>query len=109
MQPAALILRDHPDHNDSGSASGLRLAGALMADDRDVRIFLLDRGVTLAHGGEASCELLHELIELGALVRACGLCLDRHGISECRLPAGIERSSMKELAQWCGDSQVFLF
>ncbi|WP_028491403.1 DsrE family protein [Thioalkalivibrio sp. ALE19] len=109
MLPATLVLRDHPDNPDSPSASALRLGGALLASNRELRVFLLDRGVGLARGTGDSFELLNELMEAGAEVRACGFSLDRHQIPESDLPGGITRSSMKALAQWCEDAQVFLF
>lgn len=109
MRPATLILRDYPGHPDSPSASALRLGGALLASNRELRVFLLDRGVGLARGTGESFELLNELVDAGAEVQACGVSLDRHQIPEADLPGGFTRSSMKALAQWCEDAQVFLF
>jgi len=50
-------------------------------------------------------ELLSELIECGLEVRACGMALNDCSIDESAMLPGIERGSMKALANWVKNSE----
>ena len=77
-----------------------------------IRVHLLDEGVKVGHkdhqvpeGTVNLEELLSELIECGLEVRACGMALDDCAIDEAVMINGIERGSMKALANWVKDSE----
>jgi sulfur relay (sulfurtransferase) complex TusBCD TusD component (DsrE family) len=83
----------------------------------NVQVHLLDDGVevgrknqSVPEGAVNLQELLSELIECGLDVRACGMALDDCAIDESTLLDGIERGSMKALANWVKNSdQVMVF
>jgi len=86
---------------------GMRFAGAALTEDMAVRVHLLDEGIHVGRKGQSVPdgvvnleELLSELIECGLEVRACGMTLDDCGVTEDRLITGIEKGSMKALANW---------
>lgn len=93
----------------------MRFAGAALTEDMTVRVHLLDDGVNVGRRGHvvpvgaADLEsLLSELMEFGLQVRACGMALDGCGIIDGELIRGIERGSMKALAQWVKESDAVL-
>lgn len=107
MQPVVMILQS--GQQGEAPLSALRLAGALLAADREVRLFLVDDAVGVIGSGNASDELLQQLLEVGLTVRCCGQSLNAHGFSDADLPEGFERSSMKALADWLEDAQSLVF
>lgn len=115
MKTITIIIQNAPYRSDSKAWHALRLAGAALAEDLAVRVHLLDDGVQVGRRGHQVPEgavnleeLLTELIECGLQVRACGMAMDGCGIEEGELIAGIERGSMKALANWVKDSDTVL-
>ena len=107
MQSLVLIVQDKPYGNNNKAWDSLRIAGAAIASDMQVKIFLLDKGVKLGvknHSvpdGHYDLEhLLTELIECDLQVTMCGKCMDDHDITEDGIIEGIKRGSMKSLADW---------
>ena len=110
-----IIIQNAPYQNDNKAWHALRFAGAALASDMQVRVHLLDEGVKVGKTGQPVPEgtadlqkLLGELIECGLKVRACGMSLDGCGLPESQLVTGIERGSMKLLAEWINDSDTVL-
>ncbi len=110
-----LIIQNAPYRVDNKAWHALRFAGAALAEDMTVRVHLLDDGVNVGRRGHAVPEgaadlekLLTELMEFGLQVRACGMALDGCGIVADRMIPGVERGSMKALAQWVKDSDMVL-
>lgn len=110
-----LIIQNAPYHADNKAWHALRFAGAALTEDMTVRVHLLDNGVNVGRRGHvvpvgaADLEsLLSELMEFGLQVRACGMALDGCGIIDGELIRGIERGSMKALAQWVKESDAVL-
>ena len=72
----------------------------MLADGKDVRLFLAGEGVLLLKGaetaGDSTHALLNELLELGLEVQCCGSSLQAQGIDA--LPKGVNKSSMKGLS-----------
>lgn len=112
MQTITLIIQEPPYGDNKKAYDGLRLAGACLAEALRVRIFLLSGGIDAGRrhqeppaGRPHLGELLGQLLEYGAEVLACGVCMDECGMVESDLLDGIGRGSMKDLASWITESQ----
>lgn len=98
---------------------GLRLGAALQARGSQLRMFLLDDGVYLGQRGQrppermkelCSGDKLEELMETGAQVEACGVCLEHRGIQPDALLEGIRVGTMLDLAdQVLADDRTLVF
>lgn len=117
MTTFTIIIQNAPYEPDNKAWHALRFAGAALADDAVVRVFLLDQGVVLGRkqhkvpdGKENLEKLMTELIGCGLEVQACGMCLKICCLDECDLIEGIARGSMKTLVAWVkGSDQVLTF
>ncbi|MBU2859570.1 DsrE family protein [Acidithiobacillus ferrooxidans] len=102
MTIALIILHAGPDVEKSRADTAIRLAGAMLADNKDVRLFLAGQGVQfLQHTNttnDSTRALLGELLELGLEVQCCGSSLKAQAMET--LPAGVSKSSMKGLSGW---------
>ncbi len=117
MSTVTIVIQNAPYQSDNKAWHALRFAGAALTEDMTVQVHLLDDGVevgrknqSIPEGTVNLQELLSELIECGLDVRACGMALDDCAIDESTLLDGIERGSMKALANWVKNSdQVIVF
>lgn len=102
MTKALIILHAAPDAPDNRSYTAIRLAGAMLADNKDVCLFLVEDGVRLADPrlpGDNPCRgLFHELLDVGLEVQACGGTLRKLGWEEGYPLPGVKKSSMKSLS-----------
>lgn len=102
MTKALIILHAAPDAADNRCYTAIRLAGAMMADNKDVSLFLVEDGVRLADPRLAednpSRALFYELLDVGLDVQVCGGTLRRLGWEEAYLLPGVKKSSMKGLS-----------
>ena len=117
MSTVTVVIQNKPYQPDNKAWHALRFAGAALTEDMTVQVHLLDAGVEVGRknqqvpeGAVNLEELLSELIECGLEVRACGMSIDDCAIDEETLIDGIERGSMKALANWVKNSdQVMVF
>jgi len=117
MSTVTVVIQNAPYEDNNKAWHALRFAGAALASGMDVRVHLLDDGVEVGRRGHqvpegktSLEELLGELIECGLEVRACGMSLDDCAIDEAAMLPGIERGSMKALAEWVdGSDHVMTF
>lgn len=102
MTKALIILHAAPDAPDNRSFTAIRLAGAMLADNKDVCVFLVEDGVRLADPELAqdnpSRALFYELLDVGLEVQACGGTMRRLGWDEGYPLPGVKKSSMKGLS-----------
>ncbi|WP_153940340.1 DsrE family protein [Acidithiobacillus thiooxidans] len=102
MSQALIILHAGPDEANPRADTAVRLAGAMLADNKDVRLFLAGQGVLILRDWGKTRDnvriLLGELLELGLEVQCCGSSLKAQAIET--LLAGVNRSSMKGLSSW---------
>jgi uncharacterized protein involved in oxidation of intracellular sulfur len=102
MTVALIILHAGPDIENPRADTAIRLAGAMLADNKDVRLFLAGQGVQfLKHTdttNDSTRALLGELLELGLEVQCCGSSLKAQAMET--LPTGVSKSSMKALSGW---------
>jgi sulfur relay (sulfurtransferase) complex TusBCD TusD component (DsrE family) len=115
MGTLTLIVQEAPDNPGNKAWHALRLAGAALVTDMKVRVFLLEQGVQLGRRGQQPQPdrpdleaLLKELIDSGLEVHGCGMCLDRCCLPAADLIPGIQRGSMKSLAEWISESDHVL-
>ena len=104
-----LIFNRQPYDNTDVTWNGLRLAGKLVENRQEVRIFLMNDAVDMAR---ETCKpppaydqdlafLLKELIAKGVPVKVCGTCMSRCGIYKNHpYFEGAEKSTMAALSEW---------
>lgn len=105
MKRYLFIVNDSP-HGSQRAYNGLRLASA-MARKAEVRVFLLGDGIinalnglNPAHADYNPQDLLRHVAGTGALIAACGTCMEARGIAPGSLIPEVRRSSMDELVAW---------
>lgn len=112
MERVTLIITEGPGSMRAWNA--LRLAAALVAQDMEVRIFLLDDGPYCAVRGQRPADGLREfnlaakieeLLGFGIKVQCCSLCTEARGINESMLVDGVEIASTVDLARSIKESK----
>lgn len=102
MPRALIVLHAAPDVPDSRALTAVRLAGAMLADNKDVHLFLVEDGARLAdpklHPDNPCRALFYELLDAGLDVQVCGGTMKKLGWDEAYPLPGIHRSSMKALS-----------
>lgn len=109
-QTVTIIINEEPYKGRDLAWNGLRLAEASLVDI-NVNVFLMEGGVdsgrknleppeNYPHLGEIIVRLLEE----GAKVKACGVCLESCGIGMGDMIDGIEEGTMMQLAEWVRES-----
>lgn len=104
-----LFILNDPAYGTERSYNGLRLALSLAKrDDVQVRVFLMADATTCGKSGQNTPQgyynlerMIKGLASKKVLVGACGSCLDARGLDESQLVAGVHRSSLEELTDWC--------
>jgi uncharacterized protein involved in oxidation of intracellular sulfur len=102
MTRALIIVHAAPDTPDCRALTALRLAGAMLADNKDVRLFMVEEGARLADPNlpiDNPCRaLFYELLDVGLDAQVCGGTLKKLGWDERYLLPGVKKSSMKGLS-----------
>ncbi len=108
MTTALIILHTAPDASDLRAYTALRLAGAMLADNKDVTLFLVEGGAHLLaptlSADNPCCALFNELCDAGLIVQICGSTMQKLGWGETCPRAGISKSSMKALSALLGEA-----
>ena len=113
MVTYTLIINEAP-YGKERAYTAIRFAWTCDVEGHKVRIFLL----YLAKKNQSPAENvapntgknLAELIEGGAEVKACGVCMQARGLSESDLVAGVKSATMHELVEWTTTSdKVIVF
>ncbi|MEY2343340.1 DsrE family protein [Acidithiobacillus sp. IBUN Pt1247-S3] len=103
MTIALIVLHAGPHSTNPRADTAVRLAGAMLADNKEVRMFLAGEGVLLL---KQPPDLLLELLALGLEVQCCGSSLQAQGMKQ--LPDGVQKSSMKGLSSWMTEADEVL-
>lgn len=102
MTQALIILHAAPDAPDNRALTAIRLAGAMLADNKDVSLFLVEEGASLADPKlpeDNPCRaLFYEMMDVGMQVLVCGATMRKLGWDEGYPLPGIQKSSMKALS-----------
>lgn len=107
MTIALIVLHAASEADNPRADTAVRLAGAMLAEGKDVRLFLAGPGVRLLLPPSSTTEstqvLFRELLELGLTVQCCGSSLKSQGMDH-DLPQGVTKSSMKGLSGWISEA-----
>ena len=113
-----LFIINEAPYGSEKAYNALRLAMAMQKDDAitcDVRVFLLADAVTAAlpmqdtpHGYYNIERMLAAVIARGGMVKLCGTCCEARGLKDVALVAGIDISTMAQLAAWTAESDRVL-
>jgi uncharacterized protein involved in oxidation of intracellular sulfur len=106
------IIVNDPPYGSEKPWNAMRLASTASTEaGMKVRLFLMGDGVSVAKRGQKTPEgfynmekMLTALIQRGVEVKVCGACIDARGLAPSELVEGVERGSMKILAEWIRDS-----
>lgn len=105
---ALIILHAAPEAPDCRALTALRLAGAMLADGKDVRLFLVESGALLADpklAADDPCRtLFYELLDVGLDVQVCGGTMKKLGWDLAYPLPGIHKSSMKGLSAFMSEA-----
>jgi len=100
-----LIILNDPPYGTERSYNGLRTAKALASVDVNVNVFLLADSVVCAKHGQKvpegfyNLELMLKSVMRTGEVLLCGTCMGARGLKDEELIEGVQRSTMKELAE----------
>ena len=105
-----LIVNDSP-YGIEKPWNAFRLASTAVSEGMEVQLFLMGDSVVSAKKGQQTPEgyynmekMLQSLINKGVSVKVCGACINARGLDIPELVEGVERGSMKILANWIKDS-----
>ncbi|MEA5098814.1 MAG: DsrE family protein [Burkholderiaceae bacterium] len=108
-----IIFNREPYDSTDVTWNGLRLAGQLVGNGQQVRIFLMNDAVDMARDAcqppagydQNLSRMLKDLIAKGVPVKVCGTCMARCGIYKNQpYFDGAEKSTMQALAEWVVES-----
>jgi len=106
------IIVNDPPYGSEKPWNALRLASTASTETgMSVKVFLMGDSVVAAKRGQKTPDgyynlekMLRVLIKKGVEVKVCGACIDARGLDTSELVEGVERGSMKILAEWVRDS-----
>jgi uncharacterized protein involved in oxidation of intracellular sulfur len=107
------IIVNDPPYGSEKPWNAMRLASTAATEDvgMNVQVFLMGDGVAAAKRGQKTPEgfynmekMLQALVQRGVEVKVCGACINARGLDPSELVEGVERGSMKILAEWIRDS-----
>jgi uncharacterized protein involved in oxidation of intracellular sulfur len=107
-----------PAYGTENAYNAMRLARTIIErPEARIRIFLIGDSGSCARkeqqppaGYYNLAKMLTSVIEKGAEIGACGVCMDARGIQDGDLVPRVHRSTMNELAEWTvGASKVVSF
>ncbi|MEE9574047.1 MAG: DsrE family protein [Candidatus Neomarinimicrobiota bacterium] len=93
----------------------LRFAYTALLDDHKVNIFLVEDGVFVGKKNQAPPKYdnvgkwMKDVVEEGAIVKACGVCTKARGVSADELIGGIEITTMNGFLDMCVAADQIIF
>ena len=110
------IINDAP-YGTEKAYNALRLANQILKDSPDttVNIFLLADAVSCGLEEQKTPNGYYNIGRMillfktrGGKVKVCGTCMDARGINEQMFQTGVQRSSLKEFADWTVEADKVL-
>ena len=106
------IIVNDPPYGSEKPWNAMRLASTASTElGMKVRLFLMGDSVSAAKRGQRTPEgfynmekMLQALIQRGVELKVCGTCINARGLDPSELVEGVEKGSMKMLAEWVKDS-----
>jgi tRNA 2-thiouridine synthesizing protein D len=93
----------------------LRFAYTALLEGHKVNIFLVEDGIFVGKKNQDPTSYdnvgkwMHDVIEEGANVKACGVCMKARGLSEDELIEGISKTTMNGFVEMCAEADSVLF
>ena len=93
----------------------LRFAYTALLDGHRVNIFLVEDGIWVAKKDQDPTtydnvgKWLKDVIEEGAIVKVCGVCMKARGMTEQEFMEGIVKTSMHGFLEMCEEADNILF
>ncbi len=117
MQKILIIINDAP-YGTEKAYNALRMAMTLQkehAEEVQVNVFLLADAVACALAGQNTPNgyynverMLKSVLNKGGKVKSCGGCCDARGLQASLFLEGVEKSNMKEFADWTVEADKVL-
>ena len=93
----------------------LRFAYTALLEENKINIFLVEDGIFVGKKNQDPTthdnvgKWMIDVIDEGANVKACGVCMRARGLSEDELIDGIEKSTMNGLVEMCEEADNVIF
>ena len=93
----------------------LRFAYTALLEGHKINIFLVEDGIFVGKKGQDPAtydnvgKWMKDVIEEGAKVLACGVCMRARGLTEEELISGISKTTMNGLVNMCEEADNVLF
>ncbi len=93
----------------------LRFAYTALLEDHRVNIFLVEDGIWVGKKNQEPTtydnvgKWLKDVIEEGAIVKACGVCMKARGMAVDELMEGIEKTTMNGFLEMCEVADNIIF
>ncbi|UCD02426.1 MAG: DsrE family protein [Promethearchaeota archaeon] len=93
----------------------LRFAYTALLEGHKINIFLVEDGIFVGKKNQDPTtyenvgKWMKDVIEEGANVKACGVCMRARGLSEDELIEGIRKTTMNTLVEMCAEADNILF
>lgn len=93
----------------------LRFAYTALLEDHRVNIFLVEDGIWVGKKDQDPTtydnvgKWLKEVIEEGAQIKACGVCMKARGMAVDELMEGIEKTTMNGFLEMCEEADNIIF
>jgi tRNA 2-thiouridine synthesizing protein D len=93
----------------------LRFAYTALLDGHKVNIFLVEDGIFVGKKNQDPAtydnigKWMMDIIQEGAVIKACGVCMKARGLSEEELIDGISKTSMHGFLEMCIETDNILF
>jgi len=93
----------------------LRFAYTALLEGHKINIFLVEDGIFVGKKDQDPTtydnvgKWMKDVVEEGANVKACGVCMKARGIKEEELVEGIQKATMNTLVNMCAEADNVLF
>ena len=93
----------------------LRFAYTALLEEHKINIFLVEDGVFVGKKNQDPASYdnvgkwMKDVIEEGANVKACGVCMKARGLSQDEFIDGIEKTTMNTFVDMCAEADNVLF
>jgi len=93
----------------------LRFAYTALLEEHKINIFLVEDGIFVGKKGQDPAyydnvgKWMKDVIDEGATVKACGVCMKARGLSEDEFIEGITKTTMNTFVDMCQEADNVLF
>ena len=115
MSKTFTIVIDSAAYTTERAYTMLRFAYTALLEEHKVNIFLVEDGIFVGKKNQDPStydnvgKWLRDVIDEGANIKACGVCMKARGVTEDEFMEGIERTSMNGFLDMCVEADNVLF